>query len=621
MFTITDFINLMNYFKGEDVPEMDMKLQALASDSKAKATTLFNESIDQLCHSTDDYKRLKNFLISWYASLKTFPTTMKSVSDIRVLPDTHLNELFKSFGFIDALTEIPKANKVDFFYDLVNLYKIKGTPESIERALTYFGIPDVDIMEFWLQYDENGTLVFRPSLLTNYGKNDTVKDLDFNYTTSVDPHWMLDESRINQLFLQNKIAFPSKTPYFGIRPTVQLVGNIINPVMCILTRIVLDQYESFISGNPPVKDTRLPTINIYVSGLDLYLATIYAFNKAYPKTFDPSSLYTYVYNGSFTDPLTGNPIPYDDIIAEFEDILKRSNTKTRSDINSTRILFNDTFTKLRSENFLIDLNTAGTILATTNPDLKAVIDENFSANNKDYILQYLIKNLVNWMTVNITPAAPNLSVSIFGFLTLTYVLQVINFFKPYRSRLILFEDAFTIQLPALDTVIIEDYFSPIGETDTFIDFDTGDSSPSYSEDESSINKVYYSRDILDCGSYLDIGAFTDDPPPSDSTTVQFFSYIDDNITEKYNNHQGDSTSSLTYTVDSTGAVDTVIVLGGWEGYDESLIYDMPPIPDRCEIFVHGPIIPVVTSLYSDVIIDFHDGINIDGLSVNHLVAE
>ena len=54
----------MNYFKGEDVPEMDMKLQALASDSKAKATTLFNESIDQLCHSTDDYKRLKNFLIT-----------------------------------------------------------------------------------------------------------------------------------------------------------------------------------------------------------------------------------------------------------------------------------------------------------------------------------------------------------------------------------------------------------------------------------------------------------------------------------------------------------------------------------------------------------------------------
>jgi hypothetical protein len=725
---------------------MDTKLQAIAEDSKAKATTLFNESIDQVCHSTDDYKRLKNFLIAWYSSLKTFPTTMKNVSDIRVLPDDHLNELFKSFGFTDALMDIPKSSKVDFFYDLVNLYKIKGSPESIERALTYFGIPNVDIMEFWLQYNEERQLVLRPELLTNYGKNDAVKDLSFNYITNQDPHWMLNEDRVNQLFLQNKIAFPSKTPYFGIRPTIQLVGNIINPVMCLLTRIVLDQYDAFIAGNPPVKDTRLPTVDVLVSILDLYLGVIYAFNMAYPHIFDPTALYTYVYNGPFTDPLTGEPITYSQIITEFDTILSRANTKIRADINPTRILFNDTFTRLRSTNFLTALDTAGTVLATTNSSLKQIIDDNFNVNNKDYILQFLVKNLIVWLQVNITMATPNLLVTMFGFSVLDYVTKVIDFFKPYRSRLILIEDAFTIQLPALDTVITEDYFNSAGIdlVETIYDFDTGDGSPGYPEiftdfepvystppdidarrinniyvdstgvvkcdyidstaytlvenivysnppiggyrvfniyleiilaggrklfvesedtpvetigfptkiysfppptlltyhkiidvcinddsyfemlyDEgtwSSIDKLYYSRQVMDCNSYFDIGAFTDDPPPADTTSIPLFTYIDDNIYDTFNSHKGDCTSEVTYSVDSTGAINEIIVLGAWQSYDEGLLYDQPPIPDRVEIFIQGPGIPQ-GNLYSDVIIDFLENTTTEGLSMNHLAAE
>ena len=759
MFTLTDFINLMNYFKGESVPDLDTNLIATAEDSKAKATTLFSESIDQTAHTTEDYIRLKNFLIPWYSSLKAFPSTMKNVSDIRGLPTEHLDELFKSFGFTTDLADIPAATKVDFFYDLVNLYKIKGTPESIERVITYFGIPDVDIMEFWLQFDKDRRLVFHPELLTNYGKNDSVQDLGFNYIVNRDPHWMLTEEAVLQLFENNKIAFPSKTPYFGIRPTTQLVGNIINPVMCLLTRIVLDQYAAYDAGNPPVKDTRLPTIDIMVSILDLYLSVLYTMNRLYPNTFDPTTLYTYVYNGDFVDSTSGIEITYADIIDEFDELIKRIPAKKVYDpINDRYVIepasrrevadqlpaFNKVFTKLRSENFLTSLNTAEDVLADTNPDLKKVIDDNFDLDNSEYILQFLVKNLIDWMKINIAQATPNLLVSMFGFSVLTYIMDIINFFKPYRARLILIDDTFTIQLPALDSVIFEDYFDSYGIDliETIYDFDTGDGSPGYPEviediepvystppdidarrinniyvdstgvvkcdyidstaytliqnivysnppiggyrvfniylellsaggrklyvessntpvsiieaptriysiplsssyhkildvcinDESyfemlydegiwfSNDKLYYSRQVMDCDSYFDIGAFTDDPPPADATSVPLFTYIDDNIYEPYNTHKGDCTSEVTYSVDSTGAINEIIVLGAWQAYDEGLLYDLPPIPDRVEIFIQGAG-PVLGSLYSDVIIDFHDNITVEGLSMTHLAAE
>jgi len=749
----------MNYFKGESVPDLDTNLIATAEDSKAKATTLFTESIDQVAHTTDDYIRLKNFLIPWYSSLKAFPSTMKNVSDIRIMPDDHLNELFRSFGFTEGLSEIPISSKVDFFYDLVNLYKIKGTPESIERAMAYFGIPDVDIMEFWLQFNEDRNLVFRPELLTNYGNNDSVQDLGFNYVINRDPHWMLTEEAVIQLFENNKIAFPSKTPYFGIRPTTQLVGNIINPIMCLLTRIVLDQYAEHEAGNPPAKDTRIPVIDIMVSILDLYLSVIYAMSIIYPKTFDPTALYTYVYNGDFIDSTSGVEITYTEIIDQFNELIKRLPSRkeydpindldviipaTRKEVADQLPIFNRFFTKLRSENFLTSSNTAGVVLEETNSDLKKVVDDNFDLDNGEYILQLLVKSLINWLKVNISQATPNLLVSMFGFSVLTYILDIINFFKPYRARLVVIDDTFTIQLPALDSVITEDSFDPeaIGITETIYDFDTGDSSPGYQESyvdidpvystppdigsrrinniyvdstgvvkcdyidstsytlienivysnppiggyrvyniylevvlgggrklfvesndipvinieaptkiysippssyykildvcinedsyfemlysedllTSSDERLYYSREVMDCNSYFDIGAFTDDPPPADSTSIPLFTYINQNEYDTFNSHKGDGTSEVTYSVDSTGVINEIIVLGGWQSFDEGLLYDQPPIPDRVEIYIEG-LPPIPGNLYSDVVIDFHDNITVEGLSMNHLASE
>jgi len=688
----------MKYFKGESVPNLDSNLIILAEDSKAKATQLFTENIDLNCFTSDDYKRLKNFLTPWYASLRSFPSTMRHASDVRSLPDSHLNELINSFGFVDSLDEISKVNKVDFFYDLVNLYKIKGTPEAVERVLGYFGISDVELMEYWLQYDNQNELIFRPvkiSSATNPITN-TYRDIDFDTIVNTDPHWYLTKDNINQLFLNNRIAFPSKSPYFGLRPTVQLVGDLTTPSLSILTRIILNQYDDYLAGNYPVKNLILTNIKIYASILDLYLGVIYAFNKLFPKTFNPSALETIIYNGSMS-------LSNDDIFELYSTLNGRASNLTRDQIEINRVLMGNNFSRDRNTNFLTNLNTAETNLNILNPDLKLTIDTSFSSGSGLLQLKQLVKDLSSWIKQNINIYTPDLSVLLFGFSSLEYVTDIINFFKPYRARLISLEHAFYINSPLNDSIITEDNLSLIKETDTFIDWDVADSIPGFEEGfettgitstppnisskritniyidntltvkctyddstsytgitnfiysnpsigqyritnlylsisnngeskifieynniaettgnistkipsippllnysiidvylndnnifemiydtESIINpneKIYFTRNTYDNGSYFDIGASCDDPPTKASL------FIEDRIDEIYNSHIGIGINNLEYTLDST-TNDVIYVLtdGGWSLFDSGALFDQPAISDICEIEVYN----------------------------------
>jgi hypothetical protein len=471
----------MRYFKGDSVPNLDTNLIILAEDSKAKTTTLFNDNIDLTCHTTEDYKRLKKFLVPWYASLRSFSSTMRSASDVRSLPEDHLNQLINSFGFVDSLEDISKSNKIDFFYDLVNLYKIKGTPTALERILFYFGIPNVELIEYWLQYDNDNNLIFHPVIIGNDVTGSSAYNIDFETITNNDPHWFLKKNEINQLFLNNKIAFPSKTPYFGLRPLLQISGSNINPNLAILSRIIQDMYSNYLSGVIPNKDLIVSDINVTASILDIYLAWAYSFNYINPKTQDTNDDCLMIYNGSMNN-------TYDSIIELYNNITSRKNIDTRDELKNKQELLNTYFTRLKSTSFLIDLNTAGTILQVLNPTLKSSIDNLLQIDNETYILKVLIKNLSFWIKKNISSYTSDLSVITFGFSALTHLSNVINFFKPYRSRLVTVEHNFIIDNPLHDTVITEDSFR-VEETNNFIDYDTADSIPGY-EEGSVINEVY-----------------------------------------------------------------------------------------------------------------------------------
>lgn len=476
MFTVEDFIKLLKYFKDGTTTDIDGNLLITADDAKAKSTRLFNENLDLPVHSTDDYKRFREVLIRWYASLKTFNDTMKHASDVRSLPDEHLNVLLNSFGFTDQLTEITHQNKIDFFYDLVNLYKIKGSPEAISRVLGYFGFPLVDLIEYWLQYNSSGRLVIRPErvrISTDSGLNINARDLDFDQVTSADPHWMLTKEQVNQLFLTNKIAFPSKTPYFSIRPAMELSGVSTNPTLAVLQRMVQDQYEEFMSGTEPVKDVYINLIAEAISILDLYLGTVYLFNLLYNKTDDSSDLSFLCYDGSMS--LTNSQI-----FDLYESLSSRENIRTREDLEASKIELNNYFTRLRTTNFLTSLGSAGTVLALTNLDFKAAIDEDYNSTGGADLFKELLNYLSDWIRNYISETSSYLTSLVLGFESIDKIKDVINFFKPYRARLILFEHAYSIRNPILDSVIPSDSWED-GIEEQIVDFDTAGGKSSYEE--------------------------------------------------------------------------------------------------------------------------------------------
>ena len=116
MFTQDDFIQLFRYLKGDSVT-LDPNLIILAENAYASSTSLFTNNLDLQCQMTDDYMRLREFLITWYSTHKTFVNLQSKVSDARSLPEDHLNILMNSFGYSAGLSEITYTNKLNLFYD------------------------------------------------------------------------------------------------------------------------------------------------------------------------------------------------------------------------------------------------------------------------------------------------------------------------------------------------------------------------------------------------------------------------------------------------------------------------------------------------------------------------
>lgn len=648
MFSTQDFLDLMKYFKSGEtqtgVRFLDPKLIISAEDSKAKATTLFSDTIDLVCHDTDDYQRLKLFFISWYASLRTFNGIMQRASDVYSLPEDHLNHLINSFGFVDGLEKLSKTNKVDFFYSLVDLYKIKGTPECLGRVLSFFGITDIEILEYNLQYDNEYNLVFRPhKVITSTDFVTSTIDVEFNEMVGLDPHWLLTANQVNELFRNNKIAFPSKSPYYAIRPIINLSGKSGTiPSLAILYRIIQDTYLEYNSGKTIEKDFFLESLKIYVSNLDLYLGIIYLINLLHYREHDSTDLSFLIYNGdlktddgnydfeairnlyeslttrSYLNEITGERIPYDS-----------------TGVQQLKIEFDENFSRVRTTSFLTEFNTARDILAITYPDFKLLIESYWEEGKGENLLKHLLIDLSTWMKINISPLSVDLASLMLGFAALEFLEDVINFFKPYRARMAVGENVYIFNNSVEDGIIPEDEFGPLTTIDTFIDWDTANSKPCCCFDSTSwdvecipcfdsTSCVSYSRETYDCGSYYDIGASVDedmvdggllgvDPQISVIHTIyDIYNYHKDNqdllAVEDGNTLPPDSTGdnriilcedgskiiaqdryetyvSNNYTGNITGEKYFHLQDGGWINFDSGGIFDSPVISDVCEIYI------------------------------------
>jgi hypothetical protein len=552
MFTIVDFWKIFTAVSGGTTDLTDVT-KALAQSSQATANKYFTNVIDQIPFNTNDYIRLRRFLRDLYATHKTIATLGTKITDPHSLSNEHLDELFRSFGYnystqLKDIDDNPLDSKIRFFLDLVNLYKIKGTPQSVLEVLQYYGVTELDIFEFWLQVDEDGSLVFRGDPVTGTTLNASQLNFPYSFLTEYDPHWMQTEQQILQLNQINKINLPSKSPYIGVQPITQPGAE-----SSILCRKIIDQYDGWVAtGDLPPQDAYISELGISSSLLELYLSIVYTYNKEYVSGIDTTGNII-CYDGTNADPAV--------ILAEYNSLITSLPTSRQNQKESLEEYYR-LFTIAQSRYFLQTRNDAGNILDLVNSSLKTSIDGLPDSNV--VLLNSFLKDLANWVRTNIGFGFINLGFILSGMQALFDELKpVINFFKPYRARMLVIE-AIQFKHRLFSSIIVEDSLEPIATQDDFYDYVTGDSIACTLD---STSPLYYSRETYDCGSYYDLGAATD-----------IRKVFDLHYREEIHDHLPCPISDTTGYVVSETLIDTTAEFqfyqtGGFRNFDEMGTFD------------------------------------------------
>ncbi len=459
MFTSDDYWRIFRLLKdGYEDPRLDSNTKVLAESEQSTAKSLFTNTIDQNCHMTNDYKRLRSFLNDWYASLRTLTSTQKNISDVYSLPSEQVNELIQSFGFDYGLNLVPLKNKANLFLDLVNLYKKKGTPEALADVLDYFGFSDADIIEYWLEKNNADQLIFKGHNIRRSAAGSTTlldEDVSFSNMTDDDPHWMMSEDEVRTGVANNSINLPSKSPYFSLS-SIFYMGRI-HASSAILNRVVQEEYERHVTnGLDLFKNITVKSMSGTYSVLETYLATLYSFQKMFGST-SSSDQYFSCYDGSIQWSGGSPPtiINLDQKITEYEYLI--STTPISRDDRTSRLqTFIDDWSRPSSSNFLSSPTDAETILTAINPSFKNECDLWFAQQEESFLVMYLIGSLDNWLRVNVDSGIPSLVVTVLGFGFREEVSKIIEFFKPYRARLAFLDTAYSINNPLTESVILDD---------------------------------------------------------------------------------------------------------------------------------------------------------------------
>jgi methionine-rich copper-binding protein CopC len=472
-------------------------LDALAKSDRAKLEDYFSNVIDQVSFNTADYNRLRKFFIDLFATHRSLTTQSLKATDPHALTNSDLDELFRSFGYpysarLRGFDENPLEQKIQFFLDLVNLYKVKGTPQSLVDVLQYYGVTEVDIYEFLLKLNDTDELIFDGKAVAGTSLNANIIQFPYNNLTAGDPHWFYTEQQIRDLNNNLDINLPSQTPYIGVQPAVDLDG----PEFSVISRLIQDQYYDWqSSGTPPEQNGDITYTGELGSLLEIYLSSIYMFNSLYNVGVENDRFICY----------DGTTEVSTDIITEFDNItdppIRRCDLNDNPFVidstsglyipssycsDSKIVQYYDLFTRNTPTNFLVDENTAGTVLQTLNPTLKAALD---SAGEPLEVLYSLLKDLANWIRGNIGFGFVNFGFILFGINEFFNELRpVINFFKPIRARLLLIE-ALQVKNRLFNTIVVDDKFEY--DIDHYIhDFLTGDSTPCCLPDTDTTSNCY-----------------------------------------------------------------------------------------------------------------------------------
>ncbi|NPB00312.1 MAG: hypothetical protein GXO10_02960, partial [Crenarchaeota archaeon] len=286
------FVALLNYYRTGDSGDIAAPIITRADAQHLVAENYFDRNIDLSSFVAYDYTNVKKFLIDWYAAARTLVDIHKNIADVYSSDDEQLNLWAESFGFIYPEL-IPESAKPTFLLELVNLYKIKGSPESLLKLVQFLNYTDFKVFEYWLVADQNAyDLIYDdgfrydeipPRHLLFIGKlvgrmlEQHPMEIKYGYDQfkAKDAHWYLTKQDISQK-TEEPISLPSLTPYFGLF-NMQYVTKKWLPTIAYLSRLIYKAYQDYKDNGINPQTILVDKYNGLVSLLELHLAMSWLF--------------------------------------------------------------------------------------------------------------------------------------------------------------------------------------------------------------------------------------------------------------------------------------------------------------------------------------------------------
>ena len=448
--TINEIFDYIDWYKEYDAATTDSErrilllkypneVATLLVDTRIKVEDYFDNVLDQPIYLTDDYLRLRDFLINWYSAFNAIMRKEQKISDIGFI-DKSL--LLDSLGY-DLYNQHNSIHQTSLCTALSDMYAQKGSPLCLSQAMTFLDISNFTLFEYWLDRDPaDNELIFNPYIVDDmtYYTGFTLETRPakpYVAVTEKDPHWYLTEAEIEAAEAAGELGLPSMTPYIGVISANDWVKQT-RLAMAYINRFVTQTYANYLTDPTTLANDQkyyFFMLNENVSLLELYLASGYVYNVGYNRN---STLYerdgvtedVFHYNGPEED-------LYSEVqfITEYNQVYKRTYDRFERDdlLDSQKTTWQtpvpvDTLTH----------SDSAALLNTINPDLKSLCDAMLASNQTEDFLIELLKMLDYYIK-------HDLGLTSFTFLFMLYdplqenaaaLTKVFQFFKPYQTRLI-----------------------------------------------------------------------------------------------------------------------------------------------------------------------------------------
>jgi len=298
---------------------IDPNIIAIAINMRNETKQLFKNIIDQISFNTDDYNRLRKFIIDWYASFRTFIKLQEKTSDAFLLSEELLEVAHKSFGFENVELIDKKTAKAALLLALVEIYKKKGTPDSIIEVLTFMDIDDIVIYEWWLYRDRSlhGTgniyLTGKPIATKHTNGDNDIEDRFMSFSefkNTAGPNWYYTEEHIKEIDDKLEgLSLPSILPYFSISAYVEFITA--DVTFSFFNKYVNDQLIDYLQNtiNTDYGMINVESFDQSIEFITLYAAMLYTYDR-YNDEVKYQSVKSYILGLYRIDIETHNPNPF-----------------------------------------------------------------------------------------------------------------------------------------------------------------------------------------------------------------------------------------------------------------------------------------------------------------------